>query len=684
MSSRVVALIDMDAFYVACERALNPALVGVPMAVVQYNPGQGDGRPGSTGVVSHPAEPPAARIAVQGGKVLMPSAANGGIIAVSYEARAKGVTRHMRGREAAAACPDLVIMQVPTAHGKSDMSLYRDYGKRILNIVAEVCGPGTLTEKASVDEMYLDITAPVRRVLTDAGAPATLLEEEFVMGTHVAGDAEGADEASRGEQPTGVRARSSFRAGHSGQVVRAVGDGSAAWWARPAAEWPQDELMLAAGALIVGRARAEVSRRLPAFSCSAGIAGNKMMAKLCGGLHKPNQQTVLPPSAVLTLLDPLPVDRLRGFGGKLGDLIRNGRPDLGLAGFTTNGALRQAGPVAVARLLQGEWGHPEDSAAMACRMAAGLDDAIVSERKLSKQVGSGKNFNRGNTINTRGELEGWIRELGEDVAARLAVEAEENERAATTLVASLGIQHEGAGGSTPKSKRCALRDASVEGIARDGLGLCLQLLAGRPTSRLGVTGLYLSAEAFTSTRAEKGCSSLKRLFENAATVQQRAPVATPVATVACPAPAGNRAEGGGGGCGGGGGRGPGPLFAALARSSVAASVGAAAGPAAPAIEIEEGACEVLPEHSDDDCMLVEPCEPAALQVAEQPSKRAKPEAPEEAPAVAQAWTCSACTLLNAPCRARCDACDTRRTSGDGADRRPRSGPQPTLATFFRT
>ena len=143
---------------------------------------------------------------------------------------------------------------------------------------------------------------------------------------------------------------------------------------------------------------------------------NKLLGKLCGGLHKPNQQTVLPPCAVHALLDPLPVDRvwrrteqripsslspplpllafsplvasracrptrftpplspplplvlasdaltptswsslasplhpsagLRGFGGKLGELLRAGRPEMGLGGFGTAGALRQVSPVA--------------------------------------------------------------------------------------------------------------------------------------------------------------------------------------------------------------------------------------------------------------------------------------------------------------------------------------------------
>merc|ERR1711920_494603 len=100
--------------------------------------------------------------------------------------------------------------------------------------------------------------------------------------------------------------------------------------------------LLAAGAAIVARARTAVKERL-GFTCSAGIAANKMLAKLCGGLHKPNQQTVLPPCAVTALLDPLPVDRLRGFGGKLGELLKRGRPELGIAGFESVGVLRKAG-----------------------------------------------------------------------------------------------------------------------------------------------------------------------------------------------------------------------------------------------------------------------------------------------------------------------------------------------------
>lgn len=232
----------------------------------------------------------------QGGKVLMSSGANGSIIAVSYEARKRGVTRFFRGREAIAHCPEMVLVQVPTAHGKSDMGMYRSFGARTLKIIREVCGQSApvLVEKASVDEMYVDVSAAAAALLARSALRRALFDEALAAGTHVAGAAEAADEASRGAQPGGVLARNSFRAGHAGQIERAVDVASAAWWERDASEWDPEEEALAAAAVIVDRARRAVTAHL-GFTCSAGISSNKLLAKLCGGLHKPNQQTVLPP-----------------------------------------------------------------------------------------------------------------------------------------------------------------------------------------------------------------------------------------------------------------------------------------------------------------------------------------------------------------------------------------------------
>jgi DNA polymerase eta len=62
--------------------------------------------------------------------------------------------------------------------------------------------------------------------------------------------------------------------------------GVAAWWSRAAEVWTPDELLLAAGAVVVARLRAAVAAQL-GFSCSAGIAHSKILAKLGSGAQEP-------------------------------------------------------------------------------------------------------------------------------------------------------------------------------------------------------------------------------------------------------------------------------------------------------------------------------------------------------------------------------------------------------------
>nr|CAH7757558.1 unnamed protein product [Callosobruchus chinensis] len=123
--SRIIVLIDMDCFYCQVEEKLEPSMVGKPIAVVQYNPWRG-----------------------------------GGIIAVNYPARDKGVTRHMRGDEAKQKCPDIVLARVPQVRGKADISKYREAGNRVAEVLQTFTN---LLERASIDEAYLDITEAVEK-----------------------------------------------------------------------------------------------------------------------------------------------------------------------------------------------------------------------------------------------------------------------------------------------------------------------------------------------------------------------------------------------------------------------------------------------------------------------------------------------------------------------------------------
>ena len=79
-------------------------------------------------------------------------------------------------------------------------------------------------------------------------------------------------------------------------------------------EWTPAERLLAAGAAVALRMRRAVWDEC-GFTCSAGIAHSKILAKLGSGLHKPNQQTILPTRAASALLRSLPLSRMRGLGG---------------------------------------------------------------------------------------------------------------------------------------------------------------------------------------------------------------------------------------------------------------------------------------------------------------------------------------------------------------------------------
>lgn len=86
------------------------------------------------------------------------------IIAVNYPARAKGVTRHMRGDEAREQCPEIELVKVPNIREKADLSKYRNAGKQVAMVLQEYT---ELLSRASVDEAYLDITQQVQNRLIE-------------------------------------------------------------------------------------------------------------------------------------------------------------------------------------------------------------------------------------------------------------------------------------------------------------------------------------------------------------------------------------------------------------------------------------------------------------------------------------------------------------------------------------
>lgn len=398
---RVILLLDMDCFYCQVEQKRLGIETAIPCAVQQWE----------------------------------------GLIAVNYAARAKGITRHMRVQEAKARCPELVLMHVevigvngrdsaesdcvmqqqqtcdvgrsscyastaePSGTSssvasrqthKACLERYRVASASIMGLLRKL-SPGATAEKASIDEIYLDVTA--------------LVEAEL-----------------GGESPPG------FLGGNAG--TRAFG------WGGVTIEGPlrvenEFERRLSAGAMIACRLRGAVRERL-GYTMSAGIACNKLLAKVASGLHKPDQQTIVPPRAAEALLAGMPLGKIRNFGGKLG-------AELQAMGCATPGEVAKLS----AATLQARFGEKARWIAAAVR---GISDDAVQEKELPKSMLAAKSFQ---AISDWGAIRKWLAILAAELASRMESDAAANNRYPRNLVLHYRASSNGTN-AVGRSKSCGM------------------------------------------------------------------------------------------------------------------------------------------------------------------------------------------------------------------------------------
>ncbi|KAL3654578.1 hypothetical protein CASFOL_001563 [Castilleja foliolosa] len=388
--SRVIAHVDMDCFYVQVEQRREPTLRGHPTAVVQYNSWKG-----------------------------------GGLIAVDYEARKFGVKRSMRGDEAKEVCPDIYLVQVPVARGKADLTVYRNAGSEVVTILSRKAR----CERASIDEVYLDLTEAAETMLAENTESSGAISEEAFK-SHVLGvDLEG------------VEARECVKE-----------------WFLSSNVDHRDKL-LACGALIVAELRLEVLKETE-FTCSAGIAHNKMLAKLASGMNKPAQQTIVPCSSVMNLLESLPIKKMKQLGGKLGTSLQTE-----LSVNTVGDLLKFT-----EEKLQERYG--KNTGTWLWNIARGINGDEVEGRLLPKSHGSGKTFPGRQALRIVSTVHKWLHQLCEELNERLLNDLEQNKRIARTLTLHASAYKLNDSESLKKfpSKSCPLR-YGITKIQEDTLNL---------------------------------------------------------------------------------------------------------------------------------------------------------------------------------------------------------------------
>ncbi|KFX88466.1 hypothetical protein V490_07617 [Pseudogymnoascus sp. VKM F-3557] len=391
---RVIAHIDLDAFYAQCEMVRLGVPEDTPLAVQQWQ----------------------------------------SLIAVNYPARKFGISRMITAKEARKLCPEAILQHVATwkegdekwayhkdafanmATHKVSLDPYRLESRKILACM-KGCLPADLqrVEKAGIDEVFLDLSAQVHSILLQRYPELSSPHDDPAEFLPL--------------PPTTVL----------DWQADALVDLDASETEDDDPDW--DDVAILIGSEIVRDVRAAVRKELK-YTCSGGIAHNKMLSKLGSAHRKPNQQTVIRNRAIQQFLSDFKFTKIRNLGGKLGSQI--------VATFdteTVSGLLE----VPADRLKQ-KLG--DDTGSWVYQTIRGVDQSEVNSRTQIKSMLSAKSFQP--SINSREQASKWLRIFVSDIYARLVEEGVlENKRRPKTI--NLYCRH---GGQT-KSRQTPIPQGKV-------------------------------------------------------------------------------------------------------------------------------------------------------------------------------------------------------------------------------
>jgi DNA polymerase eta len=233
------------------------------------------------------------------------------------------------------------------------------------------------------------------------------------------------------------------------------------------------------------------------FTCSAGIAGNKLLAKFASAENKPNMQTMFPHSAVTSILDRVPLRRLRGCGGQIGAAVE-------ALGARTAGEVREKLSMVDLQRAVGE-----KRAFFVWNIARGRDDTAVVPRNKLNAILAAKNFESTSDIE---KAVSWLYILARELVERLKFEEATHLRIASTLTLSFRVYGCEMKGMTTASRtkpmpgeKCKDRESAIVDVAR----ACLCAALNGPKFTLPISFLGLSAKNFVERASQ---SSIVRFF----------------------------------------------------------------------------------------------------------------------------------------------------------------------------
>ncbi|KAJ5908512.1 hypothetical protein N7495_001194 [Penicillium taxi] len=405
---RAIAHIDLDAFYAQCEMVRLGSPRDAPLAVRQWD----------------------------------------SLIAVNYAARSYGITRMVNCAEARKLCPHIILQHVATFRegeggrwayrddsfrnimtDKVSLDPYRAESRKIIQTMKEELkrwsmndsdeeinhltqGISAGLEKAGIDEVFVDLSPLVYRVLLqrypelrtiadnenrDAELPcppSTALEwvpEDFLI-----------------------------------DLVPEREEDDPDW----------DDIVMLVAAEIVRSIRKSVWDKLH-YTCSAGVARNKMMAKLGSACNKPDKQTVVRTRAIQKFLGGYKFTQIRMLGGKLGDQI------------TSLFGTEQVSDLLNVTLEQLRAKLDDHTATWLYGIIRGEDRSEINPRTQIKSMLSAKSFRP--SINSVNQAERWLQIFAADIHGRLVVDGvlENRRRPKVITLHHRIVQHQARSRSMP-------------------------------------------------------------------------------------------------------------------------------------------------------------------------------------------------------------------------------------------
>lgn len=367
---RVIALIDFDCFYAQCE--------GVRLGL-----------------------PPSQPLGVQ--QFLH-------VIATNYAARAAGLKKVVTAVEAREKCPEIVLQHVPTWRegdttwryrddareymdsDKSSLDYYRLQSRKAIQIVKNALPAASRRiEKAGIDEVFIDLSIPVYDILVKRYPELLGYESRLPKPLDITTDWE------------------------DDQLVQCEAENEDENPEHDTIDW--HIIALQVGSEIVREIRKKILDGLN-YTCSAGIAHNKVVAKLAAGHNKPNKQTVIRKCCTGSFLSGYKVTKLRGLGGKLG------RQVVATFGVEIISDLLQFPLKEMQTKLGTQAGH------WVYHVIRGFEDSEVVQRTEIKSMLSAKTFSP--SITGIDQAERWLRIFAADIVGRM--EDEEGRRPTTIAV----------------------------------------------------------------------------------------------------------------------------------------------------------------------------------------------------------------------------------------------------------